>query len=132
MESAALKNQMTIRSRILIGISVARTHGMLAEKKRIDEIETIEHTKLKPVTIPVCVNSNYQIIATSVGKIRAKGHLSEISVKKYGFREDEREKALIELMEKIVWLNFLPFVSHYSCFPSMNNGIEILKGFVFV
>ena len=68
---------------------------------QIDEIETIEHTKLKPVTIPVCVNSNYQIIATSVGKIRAKGHLSEISVKKYGFREDEREKALIELMEKI-------------------------------
>ena len=46
MESAALKNQMTIRSRILIGISVARTHGMLAEKNRIDEIETIAITNL--------------------------------------------------------------------------------------
>ena len=66
---------------------------------QIDELETIEHTKLKPLTVPVCVSSDYQILGLSVGKIRAKGPLSAISLKKYGFREDEREKALTELFE---------------------------------
>lgn len=66
---------------------------------QIDEQETIEHTKLKPLTIPVCVSHTYKILGLSVGKIRAKGHLSEISLKKYGPREDERLKALTHLFE---------------------------------
>jgi hypothetical protein len=68
---------------------------------QIDELETIEHTKLKPLTIPICVNQNFQILGLSVGQIKAKGHLSAIAVKKYGFREDQREKALIELFENL-------------------------------
>ena len=68
---------------------------------QIDELETIEHTKLKPLTVPVCVNSDYQILDLSVGKIKAKGHLSDISVKKYGFREDERQKSLEELLNNL-------------------------------
>lgn len=71
------------------------------EHIQLDELESIEHTKLKPVTIPICVSSTYKIIGLSIGKIRAKGHLSEISFKKYGPRENEREKALIELFEKL-------------------------------
>lgn len=71
------------------------------EHIQIDELETIEHTKLKPVTIPICVSSTYKIIGLSVGKISAKGHLADISYKKYGLRENQREKALIELFEKI-------------------------------
>ena len=68
---------------------------------QIDELETIEHTKLKPLTIPICVDADYQILAVTVGRIRAKGHLSRISLKKYGPREDQREKALNELFEKL-------------------------------
>ena len=68
---------------------------------QIDELETIEHTKLKPLTVPICVSDNYQILGISVGRIRAKGHLSEISVKKYGFREDEREKAINDLLVQL-------------------------------
>ena len=64
------------------------------EHWQFDEMETIEHTKLKPLTIPICVNENYEILGIHVGKIKAKGHLSLISQKKYGFREDEREKFL--------------------------------------
>ena len=71
------------------------------EHIQIDELETIEHTKLKPLTIPICVSSNYKILGLSVGRIKAKGHLSEISAKKYGFREDERAKSLIELFESL-------------------------------
>ncbi len=68
---------------------------------QIDELETIEHTKLKPVTIPICVNNNYKILELAVGKITAKGHLSEIALKKYGYRADEREKALTQLFENL-------------------------------
>lgn len=68
---------------------------------QIDELETIEHTKLKPLTIPLCVSHNYKILALSVGKIRAKGHLAEISRKKYGIRDDERIQALTELFESL-------------------------------
>ena len=68
---------------------------------QIDELETIEHTKLKPVTIPICVNDRYKILGLSVGKIKAKGHLAEIALKKYGHRSDEREKALTELFKNL-------------------------------
>ncbi len=71
------------------------------EHIQIDELESIEHTKLKPVTIPICVSSTYKIIGLSVGKIRAKGHLAELSFKKYGPRENEREQALVQLFERI-------------------------------
>ena len=64
-------------------------------------METIEHTKLKPLTIPICVNENYEILGISVGKIKAKGHLSAISQKKYGFREDEREKVITEIFAEL-------------------------------
>ncbi len=68
---------------------------------QIDEMESIEHTKLKPLTIPLCVSDRYEIVGISVGKIPAKGHLSEISQKKYGFRDNERDQALRELFVEI-------------------------------
>ena len=68
---------------------------------QFDEMETIEHTKLKPLTIPIIVNEHYEILGISVGRIRAKGHLSVISKKKYGFREDEREKVITELFKEL-------------------------------
>jgi len=67
----------------------------------IDEMESIEHTKLKPLTIPLCVDNQYQILGTSVGKIPAKGHLAAISIKKYGPRESERLEALHQLFSEV-------------------------------
>jgi transposase-like protein len=68
---------------------------------QIDELETIEHTKLKPLTVPMCVSHNYRILGVTVGKIPAKGHLAEISRKKYGYREDQRQQVMTELFEGI-------------------------------
>ena len=68
---------------------------------QIDEMESIEHTKLKPLTIPICVSDTYKILGVSVGKIPAKGHLAELARKKYGVRENEREKVLRELLENL-------------------------------
>ena len=68
---------------------------------QIDEMESIEHTKLKPLTIPICVSDTYKILALSVGRIPAKGPLAELSKKKYGVRVNEREKVLRELLAKL-------------------------------
>ncbi len=76
-------------------ISQVKPQG--TEHLQIDELETIEHTKLKPLTVPICVNDKYKILSLTVGQIKAKGKLSEISLKKYGPREDQREKSLTEL-----------------------------------
>ena len=47
-----------------------------------DEMETFEHTKLKPLTIPMAVEQGTRrILAVDVGKIAAKGHLAKISLK---------------------------------------------------
>ena len=53
----------------------------------IDEMESIEHTKLKPLTLPLAVGDDYRIYAVSVGRIQAKGLLAELSRKKYGRRQ---------------------------------------------
>jgi hypothetical protein len=68
---------------------------------QIDEMETIEHTKLKPLTIPLCVSSTYKILGVGVGRIPAKGHLAEMSRKKYGLRANERQTVLEKLFKDI-------------------------------
>ena len=68
---------------------------------QIDEMETIEHTKLKPLTIPLCVSESYKILGVGVGRIPAKGHLAEISRKKYGIRTNERQDVLEKLFINI-------------------------------
>ena len=41
-------------------------------------METFEHTKLKPLTIPMAVEQGTRrILAVDVGKIAAKGHLAK-------------------------------------------------------
>ena len=90
-------------ARKLIWLSQISDKGIFSESDyshiQIDELETIEHTKLKPLTIPICVSHNYKILGLTVGKIKAKGHLADISVKKYGPREDQRAQALTELFQ---------------------------------
>ena len=66
-----------------------------------DEMESIEHTKLKPLTIALAVNENYQILGVQVGSIPAKGHLAQISQKKYGPRANESSEKTKELLVNI-------------------------------
>jgi transposase-like protein len=68
---------------------------------QIDEMETIEHTKLKPLTLPLCVSSTYKILGVGVGRIPAKGHLAEISRKKYGPRPNDRTEVLEKLLSDL-------------------------------
>lgn len=64
-------------------------------------MESIEHTKLKPLTIPLCVSDDFRILGIEVGKIPAKGHLAELSRKKYGPRSNERELVFRRLLTNL-------------------------------
>ena len=67
-----------------------------------DEMESFEHSKLKPLTIPLAVEKKTRVIlALNVGIIAAKGHLAHLSKKKYGYRKCQRKKLLNELFSKL-------------------------------
>ena len=65
-----------------------------AEVLQFDEMETIHHTKCKPLSIALMVNEKYEILAAQVAEMPAKGRLAEISRIKYGPRFDAREIVL--------------------------------------
>jgi hypothetical protein len=57
----------------------------------MDEMETFEHTKCKPVSIVVAVEEGTRkIIALRAAQMPAKGRLAEVSRRKYGYRADHR------------------------------------------
>lgn len=64
-----------------------------------DDMETFEHTKLKPLSITMAVEAKTRMILDfKISSMKAKGHLAERSRKKYGFRVDERKKNLAEML----------------------------------
>lgn len=61
---------------------------------QFDDVETYEHTKLKPVAIPLVVDAKERFIyVIDAASMPAKGHLAALTVKKYGKREDHRPEA---------------------------------------
>lgn len=66
-----------------------------------DEMETFEHSKMKPVSIALAVTSKRWILSTEVAQMPAKGLLAERSRKKYGYRKDDRPRALRNLFQTL-------------------------------
>lgn len=75
------------------------------EEIQFDELETIHHTKCKPLSIAVVTGKEY-LLNLKVAEMPAKGKLAQISLAKYGPRKDQRaetiEGALKEVKEKLV------------------------------
>lgn len=72
-------------------------------KFQFDELETFEHTKMKPLSIPLTVSSHSRLIlGFRVAKMPAKGLLAQKSCKKYGPRPDQRKRAIFSLLQGIV------------------------------
>jgi|GEM_PF-5637393 len=67
--------------------------GLLTEVQ-IDEMETYEHTRLKPLSISLSVTPERFIIRADVATIPAKGRLAATSRAKYGARADGSGQAL--------------------------------------
>ncbi len=69
---------------------------------QLDELQTIEHSKCKPLSVPVVVDPRTRkILCFDVASMPATGHLAKISRKKYGKRKDERQKALTRVLKKL-------------------------------
>jgi len=72
------------------------------EQVQFDELQTIEHTKCKPLSVAVAVaKKERKILGFQVSKMPATGHLANISRKKYGKRPDERAKGMHQLFDEL-------------------------------
>lgn len=87
---AYIKNQWHQRNRSAV------THF------QFDDLETFEHTKCKPLSITMAVETDTRkILGFRVSRIPAKGHLAKIARKKYGFRPDDRAKQRDHLFKEL-------------------------------
>ncbi len=69
---------------------------------QFDDLETFEHTKLKPLSVTLMVEKgSRQILAFEVARMPAKGLLAKKSLKKYGPRRDERPQSRDRLFRRI-------------------------------
>ena len=67
---------------------------------QIDDLITFEHSKLKPLTVSVLVDSKRRVLlGFKVGKIPAFGLLAKRSRKKYGYRKSEHPHCLEHIMK---------------------------------
>ncbi len=87
--------------------------GKQFEFIQFDDLETIEHTKCKPVTVCLCVNKNRKIIGYGVAQIPAKGHLAEVSKQKYGKRANHSLQMRDQLFNQLK-----PYISEKALFSS--------------
>ena len=70
------------------------------EHMQFDDLITIEHTKLKPLSVSAAVDAkNRLILGAEVSQIPAFGHLAKLSRKKYGKRPSGHRDALKRLFE---------------------------------
>jgi len=72
-----------------------------ANEIQFDEMESIHHTKCKPLSLIVVLNERYQLMSAKVAEIPAKGRLAEFSRRKYGPRKNEREQKLNEAFKEV-------------------------------
>ncbi len=70
---------------------------------QFDDLETFEHTKLKPLSVALAVDPNTRkILGIQVSRMPAKGSLARKSIEKYGRRKDERKQGWNRLFKGLV------------------------------
>ena len=68
---------------------------------QFDEMESFEHTRLKPLTIPLAITPEGRIIDLQVASIPYKGKLAKTAYKKYGPRANCRRLAVMKVLESV-------------------------------
>lgn len=91
--------------------------NLKADKIQFDEMETIHHTKCKPLSIALAVNEKHEILEAKVAQMPAKGRLALFSVRKYGYRKDERAEKLNEVFMSLK-LKYTPVSIESDAHPS--------------
>jgi len=82
-----------------------KVRNFLGKKVRVvefDDLETFEHTKLKPLSVTLAVQKRTRrILGLEVSTMPAKGLLVEKARAKYGFRQDGRAAARERLLTSL-------------------------------
>jgi hypothetical protein len=101
---------------------------------QFDDLETAEHTKCKPLSIALAIDpKTRKILNFKVNQMPAKGHLAKTSIRKYGYRRDERARGWDEMMHalKAIVLKNAIFHSdenpHYGKFVKMHHPDSLHK-----
>jgi len=69
---------------------------------QMDEMESFEHTRLKPLSIGIAVSSqSTKIIDLRVGSLNYKGRLASLALQKYGPRMDTSQTAVEAVIKSI-------------------------------
>lgn len=106
--------------------------GNLEKQKAVsvqfDDLETFEHTKLKPLSITLAVEEGTRrILGLEVSRMAAKGKLAKKSREKYGRRKDERRAGRERLFKRLA-----PIVVPEALFKSDSNlhyGRDLKRAF---
>ncbi len=102
-------NKNTVAKKLIyLGRQARKEHDLFLaknsgiEKVQFDELQTIEHTKLKPLSIVVMVKKqDRKLLGLEVSSMGATGHLAKLSRKKYGKRKDTRTEGLRDLFTTV-------------------------------
>ncbi len=93
--------------------------GSGATDVQFDDMESFHHTKLKPLSIPLVVENNTRIIlGFGVCAMPAKGLNAVKSIKKYGYRPDDRAP-----MWRKIFKRLRPYIDQSAAFHSDKNPI---------
>ena len=69
---------------------------------QFDELETCEHSKLKPLSVSLAVRAKTgQIIGAEVASMNCHGHTAKASVSLYGRRQDTRKAASLSVLRNV-------------------------------
>jgi len=97
-----------VRKLAFLSVICARKNLALLQRRALstniqfDELETIEHTKCKPLSVALAVEADTRVmLGFEVSSMPAKGPLAHIARVKYGNRPDHRRQGLTALMDRI-------------------------------
>lgn len=68
---------------------------------QIDEMETSEHSKWKPLSIALAVSENRKILGFQVSSMPPRGIHARLAMQKYGWRPDRRKKGFCTLLKSL-------------------------------
>jgi transposase-like protein len=88
--------------RALLLLPLLNSENPPVQTMEFDDLETFEHSKCKPLSVTLSVeHGSRRILGFRVASMPAKGKLSQIALKKYGPRKDDRAESRMSLFNEI-------------------------------
>jgi transposase-like protein len=91
---------------------------------QFDEMESFEHTRLKPLSIAMAVDAKTRkLLATTVAPFPCKGPRAAFARQKYGFRPDLRREARKTLIDTLIPLSPISITTDFHpAYPKLLRG----------